>query len=81
MTNRESVQCFFQLVDKIFVDIETLFAFAADFLGNAQCFEIVQNGASRRYTNIKIPHYAWCVNEGFAAQMLMNQPGGNSCAF
>ncbi len=33
------------------------------------------------YTNIKIPRYVWCVNEGFAAQILMNLPGGNSCAF
>ena len=71
----------FQLVDMIFVDIETFFAFAADFLGNAQCFEIVQSGAKSQYTNIKIPRYVSRVIVGFAAQILMNLPGGNSCAF
>ena len=71
----------FQLIDMIFVDIETFFAFAVDFLGNAQCFEIVQSGASSRYTNIKIPRYACRVDDGFAAQILMNLPCGNSCAF
>jgi hypothetical protein len=67
----------FQLVDKIFVDLETLYAFAADFFGNAQCFEIVQSGASSRYTNIKIPRYVCRVNDGFAAQILINLPGAS----